>query len=76
MEGHQPSCETREHTSLFMADPLCVQLKEPAAVSHHASLIIQQEAPSQCVNTSAVDPTSFVPCSSTNCGKVTCSKAV
>jgi hypothetical protein len=76
VEDHQLSYETREHTSLFRADPLCVQLKEPATVTHHASLkIIQQEAPSQCVNTSAADHTSFVPCPSAICGEVRCPKA-
>ena len=65
VNDHQASYEIREHLSLLEADLLSAELKERAAVPHHASPeFFQQEALSQCVNTSVVDPTSLVPCSS------------
>jgi hypothetical protein len=38
IEDHQQNWETREDTCLFDGDPLCVELKEPAVVPHHACL--------------------------------------
>ena len=52
-------------------------MKEYAAVSHHGNLkIIQQEAPSECLNPSVVELTSLVPYSSDKCGEAICSKPV
>jgi len=77
IEATMPICEIREHLSLFEVDHLSTELKEHAVVPHHGNpKIIQQEAPSQCMNTSIVDPTSLVPCSSFNCGEVTCPKTI
>jgi hypothetical protein len=53
------------------------ELKEYAAISPHGNMkIIQQEAPSQCLNPSVVELTSLVPYSSGECGEVVCSKPV
>ena len=77
IEATMPSCEIREHLSLLEVDHLSTELKEHAVVPHHGNpKIIQQEAPSQCMNTSIIDPTSLVPCSSFNCGEVTCPKTI
>jgi hypothetical protein len=77
VEDHQLSCETREDTCLFVAEPLCVELKDAAAVPHLSNLkFIHQEVPSHCMNTSDEDPTRFVPCISADCGESTCLKAV
>jgi len=51
------------------------ELKEYAAVSPHGNLkIIQQEAPSRCLNPSVVELTRLVPCSSD--GEFVCSKPI
>jgi len=77
VEDDQLSCDTRERTSLSKVDPLRVQLKEIVVVSQHANLkIIQQEVPSQCMNTSVGDLRYVESCSSAKCGEVTCSDTI